>query len=846
MNSNRLCTSRLVLLVAVVSFPHQAEATPQSVAAKEKFFESEVRPLLVENCYQCHSAQADTPFANLRLDNRAGMLKGGDRGPVIVPGDPDASQLIQAVRYRNLEMPPTGKLSGDQIEVLVKWVRLGAPWPEHEAATGNLVGAKPDTSEASLDHWAWQSVSGAAPPAVRKNGWPSHPIDHFILAQLEAKGLKPSPGANRYTLLRRIYFDLTGLPPDPQAIQAFVRDDSEHAFERVVDRLLASPDFGERWGRHWLDLTGYADTLGKGRRIPAKEAWRYRDYVIQSLNSDKPYDRFVREQIAGDVLDWQTDAQRRQQIVATGFLAIGPWALVDADKEQLTMDVVDTQIDRLGRVFQGLTLGCARCHDHKFDPIPTNDYYAMAGIFRSTRTLNGRKTGIFSEVNRVLLPETAAELRQRSAAMKRYQKDLAEAVANQEALKAEEKRLADRRKALQEATDSTKKEQLEKEIEEIEKTLKQAAQQVLLVEFNRPGPPLAIATEDRDVPEDCHLNIRGNPHSLGESVPRGFLSLTSTGPPRIANRRDFKGRYVRSSGRLELAAWLVDPRNPLTARVMVNRIWHHLLGVGLVRTVDNFGTQGEAPSHPELLDYLASRFVQQGWSVKSMIREIVLTSSYRQSSNHNAEAHATDPDNRLLWRANRRRLEAETLRDSMLAISGRLDRTRGGPSLPLDSLENIGFGFPEALAKDAKIGEDVLWRRTVYLPTVRKSQLQQLELLDLFDFPNPDETTGARSVTTVPTQGLYLMNSPFVMQQALLTAKALLNKKELDDSQRIAHLFLRVLNRPVTHPEVSRALEFLARFERDLAVLRPDEPRREAWSRYCHAVLVSNEFLFRG
>ncbi len=818
------------------------------MAAQERFFESEVRPLLVENCYPCHSAQASTPFANLRLDNRAGVLKGGDRGPVIVPGDPEASQLIQAVRYRNLEMPPTGRLSEDQIEVLVKWVQLGAPWPEHEPATDNPAEAKPDTPEASLDHWAWQSVSRAAPPAVRKNGWSGQPIDHFILAQLEAKGLGPSPRADRYTLLRRIYFDLSGLPPDPQAIQAFERDDSEQAFERVVDRLLASPDFGERWGRHWLDLTGYADTLGKGRRIPAKEAWRYRDYVIQAFNSGKPYDRFVREQIAGDVLDWQTDAQRREQIVATGFLAIGPWALVDADKEQLTMDVVDIQIDRLGRVFQGLTLGCARCHDHKFDPVPTDEYYAMAGILRSTRTLNGRKTGVFSDVNRVLLPETAIELRHRSAAMKQYQKDLAEALANREALKAEEKLLADRRKALQEATDSAKKDQLKTEIEESEKTLKQAAQQVLLVEFNRPGPPMAIATADRDVPEDCHINIRGNPHSLGESVPRGFLSLTSVEPPQIANRRDFKGSYVRSSGRLELADWLVDANNPLTARVMANRIWHHLFGAGLVRTVDNFGTQGAAPSHPELLDYLASRFVQQGWSVKGMIREIVLTSTYRQGSNHNDDGHAMDPDNRLLWRAHRRRLEAETFRDSLLAISGRLDLARGGPSLPLGSLDNIGFGFPESLTKDAKLGEDVLRRRTVYLPTVRKSQLQQLELLDLFDFPNPDETTGARSVTTVPTQGLYLMNSPFVKRQALLTAESLLDNKGLDDSQRIAHLFLKVLNRPVTQPEVTRALEFLARFERDLAVLpeRPDKPRREAWSRYCHAVFVSNEFLFRG
>ena len=667
-----------------------------------EFFESKVRPLLARNCYQCHSAEAKILFSNLRLDSRAALLSGGDRGPAIVPGDPSSSQLIQAVRYENLEMPPTGRLSEDQIEVLVEWVEMGAPWPDLEVAGIKVSRGEMDLA-ASHDHWAWKPVQKVSPPSVRATHWPAHPIDNFILKKLEAEGLNPSSNADRYRLLRRVYFDLSGLPPEPEDIEAFVKDDSALAFEKVVDRLLNSPAFGERWARHWLDLTSYADSLGQGRRIPAREAWRYRDYVINAFNSDKPYDRFVQEQVSGDVLPWKTDPERREQIVATGFLAIGPWALVDADKEKLRMDVVDRQIDTLGRVFLGLTLGCARCHDHKFDPIPTREYYAMAGIFRSTRTIDSVMSGGFSDLNRMLLPETPSELSKRALAMEEYQQALRKAQSEHEAIEPEKKRLTDRKKALEEAgtdDDDDAKETLEKEIEEIDKKLKKAKKahdRVKLLEFSRPGPPMAIAAEDRDVPEDCRVNIGGNPHTLGEEVPRGFLSVASPAPgSRIDSHRNLKGLYEgfhQSSGRLELAQWLIDPQNLLLARVMVNRIWHHLFGTGLVRTVDNFGARGEPPSHPQLLDYLASRFVEQGWSIKGMIRQIVLTQTYRQASSHDPKGQEADPDNRLLWRANRRRLEAEAYRDSVLAISTALDRTRGGPTLPLDIPDSVELGF---------------------------------------------------------------------------------------------------------------------------------------------------------
>ncbi|MDE2928943.1 MAG: DUF1553 domain-containing protein [Acidobacteriota bacterium] len=835
------------IIFLTASTPHGVRPTTEQT----EFFESKIRPLLVKNCYQCHSEQAKILYSKLRVDGRASLLNGGTRGAAIVPGDADASQLIQAVRYENLEMPPAGRLTEAQIQALVRWVEIGAPWPDLEIAGAIKTADRQTNQAASENHWAWKPVKKVPSLPVRNNTWPADPIDNFILKKLEARELAPSPDADRYTLLRRVYFDLIGLPPEPEDVAAFVHDDSELAFEKVIDRLLISPGFGERWGRHWLDLTSYADSLGQGRRIPAREAWRYRDYVINAFNSDKPYDRFVQEQVSGDVLPWKTDAERREQLVATGFLAIGPWAVVDSDKEKLRMDVVDQQLDTLGRALQGLTLGCARCHDHKFDPIPTREYYALAGIFRSTRTLNGRMSGGFSDVNRVLLPETPSEMRKRALATEEYQQTLDRFLSEYEAVETEKKRLTDRQKALDEAGTEAK-EELEKELKEIDKKLKEAKDRIRLLEFRRPGPPMAIAVQDRPVPKDCRVNIGGDPHNLGEEVPRGFLSVASPAKAgRIDSHRNLKGLYEgfqKSSGRLELAEWLIDPQNRLLARVMVNRIWHHLFGAGLVRTVDNFGAGGEPPSHPELLDYLASRFVELGWSVKGMIREIVLTGTYRQASNHNLRGHEIDPDNRLLWRANRRRLEAESYRDAVLAISGALDRTRGGPTLPLDIPESIALGFPTALTQDAKVNDEILNRRTIYLPSVRKNQLPQLDLLNLFDFPDPDQTIGARSVTTVPTQSLYLLNSPFLREQALLTARTLLEAGAPDDKTRVSDFFLQALNRPATNQEVEQALDFIAKFEVKLGRLpeASDDSRLNAWARYCHSVFASNEFLFRG
>ncbi len=806
-----------------------------------EFFERQVRPLLARHCYQCHSSQAPTVFAELHLDSEEGLLRGGRSGPAVVPGDPGASRLIQAVRHEpgRISMPPSGKLSEKEIGDLVEWVNRGAPWPEAPAwqsaesasvAPGDRVG-----------HWAWQPLGEPVAPAVEGVRWPLGEIDRFVLAGLESAGLSPVGPADRHALFRRLALDLTGLPPTPEQIRDLVGHDPATALEAAVDRLLASPAFGERWGRHWLDLTGYADTLGLGRRIPARDAWRYRDYVIDSFNADKAYDQFVKEQVAGDVLEFRDDAQRREQVVATGFLAIGPWALVDQDKVQLRMDIVDHQLDTLGRSILGLTIGCARCHDHKFDPLPTREYYALAGIFRSTRTLDGRMSGVFSDVARTQLPETSAELRERSEALQRWELDRTRAAENLARAERLAKDLSERVAAAEAggsapAPVADLKERLAKARREVAAEKTEVAR---IQYYGKPAPPTALALSDDPEPQDASVCLGGNPRNLGESVPRGFLSLVPVdSTPKIANRRLIGVGFQKSSGRLELAEWLADPGNPLTPRVMANRIWHHLFGAGIVASVDNFGLLGERPTHPELLDYLAIRLQRLDWSVKALIREIVLSRTYALASSHSERAAAADPDNRLLWRSNRRRLEAETIRDAVLLVSGSLDRRAGGPSLPLHSRGSVRMGQPPFLEANLELGDAARYRRTVYLPTLRKSQLAEVDVLNLFDFPDPNTVRGRRDVTTVPTQALYLMNSPFLIRRAEAAARALLADDSASDEERVRAFLLRALGRPVSTEDTARARSYLRDTEADLG-------RDGAWARYCHAVFASSEFLFR-
>jgi hypothetical protein len=752
-----------------------------SAQADGDFFERKIRPVLVEKCYSCHSAKAKIVYADLRLDTRAGMQG------VITSGKPEESRLYKALLYQgSAKMPPMGKLSAEVVADFGEWIRGGAVWPqEAPAAVPKQTGKAP-----GLEHWAWK-------PVVRvKTG----SIDGLVEAKLAERGLLPLGDASREVLLRRVTLDLTGLPPSLEEQEAFAREGS---YEEAVDRLLASPAFGERWGRHWLDQTYYADTIEIGRRVPARHAWRYRDYVIDAVNRDVPYPRFIAEQLAGDQLAWTQPEERRANLVATGFLALGPWPLVNADKEQLKMDVVDLQVDMVGRTFLGLTMGCARCHDHKFDPISSQDYYGMAGIFASTRTLAGRLSlGVFSNVNAVALPERPEEMVARAEETRVYWERLTAARTELAGLKGKGK--------------------------EFQKEITAATQAVKLLEYLPVVPPTAHAVVDVDTPADCRINLRGNAHQLGAETPRGAVAFVGKGAK--LDIADF------TSGRKELAEWIGSKENPLTARVAVNRVWHHLFGQGLVATIDNFGTRGGAPSHPELLDYLASEFMGNGWSLKKLVRQIVLSKAYRRSSAGEEKAMAADPENRLLWRMSRRRLEAETIRDAMLAVSGALDRRAGGPALPFHLKGNMNLGQPEFFGDDTKIDPAERMRRTVYQPVLRKSQAPELDLLNLFNFPDSNQITGARQATTIPTQALYLMNAPFVQEMAAALAERVLASGG-GDGERVGVLLRRVYSRGPREGEAERLLAFLAQYGA--------EARGEAWKRLCHSLLMSNEFLYR-
>ncbi|MBL8210778.1 MAG: PSD1 domain-containing protein [Bryobacterales bacterium] len=779
---------------------------PAAPPPDSTFFERKIRPVLAEKCFACHSQNAKIAFANLRLDTKANLAKGSDAGPVLTPGNPTTSRLYQSLLYTGTpKMPPTGKLPDSVIADFRQWITDGAPWPDETPTPSATPAAKANTQ----NHWAWQPIANPPAPPVRNPSWPANPIDNFILAALEARSLTPNPDAPPHLWLRRVSLDLTGLPPTLTEQHAFQQDPN---YEHTVDRLLASPAFGERWGRHWLDQTYFADNIEIGRRVPARHAWRYRDYVIESLNRDVPYDRFLTEQLAGDQLEWTTPLERRRNLTATGLLALGPWPLVNADKEQLRMDVVDLQLDLIGRSMLGLTLGCARCHDHKFDPITLNDYYGMAGILASARTLSGRlDLGVFSNVNQVILPEEPDELTARAAETRDYWSKLTAVRQNLERLRADRKPLD---------KDSPEAKALDKQI--------QAANQLVkLMEFLPPVPPTAHALQEAETPADVPINLRGNAHQLGKLAPRSAIALAGSHQLDIP---DF------TSGRLELAKWIVRKDNPLPARVAVNRIWHHLLGSGLVPTIDNFGTRGGKPSHPDLLDHLATTFVNNGWSVKKLIRAIVLSRTYRQASTPNAAGQEADPENRLHWRANRKRWEAEILRDAMLAVSGQLDPTRGGPTLPFYVEGNMNvLGKPEFLSDHAKLDPATRHRRSIYLPALRKGQVQELDILNLFDFPDTNQITGARPSTTVPTQALYLINAPFVKEQARELAKrSLSGDQSQPDSERIRELIQRVYARPPEPGEIDRLLTYTG-------------PGRqpEAWERLCHTLLISNEFLYR-
>ena len=768
--------------LAATAAPEAVEAPPGPAAIE--FFEKQVRPLLVERCVKCHSGVQ--LGGNLDLSARVTMLQGGDLGPALVPGDPDRSLIIRAIRHTgSTRMPPGGKLADEKIRIIEDWVRMGAPWPGEKPGASTA----PRTSAAfarRATHWSLQPVREPVVPAGPTG---ASPVDRFLDAEFRKAGIRPNPPADRRLLLRRATFDLTGLPPTEAETAAFLDDRSPDAFARVVDRLLASPAYGERWGRHWLDIVRYADSNGRDWDEVFPNAWRYRDWVIRSLNRDLPYDEFVRLQVAGDLMPAGTPEETYDRVIATGFLVMGPKLLAQQDRVQLLLDVIDEQIDTIGKAFLGVSLGCARCHDHKFDAVTTRDYYALAGIFKSTRTLGPtlpRNDRVMYWNERPLAPESASRAAQAHA----------DAVRKMEA-------------ALKACKDSAEKERLSGEL----KALQQKAP---------PPVPMAMAVQEIR-PANMRVHLRGSYQNLGEEAPRGF-------PVYIQGERLPVPR--EGSGRLELARWLTSSSNPLFGRVMVNRVWQGHFGQGLVRTPDNFGTQGEGPTHPALLDYLTRRFVESGWSLKKLHRLVMLTAAYQRSSDYSSAGAARDPENRRFWRVTPRRLEAEALRDAMLLAAGELDRTRGGTLLSKTS------GFP---VKEFPVKYEQP-RRSVYLPVVRGNLY---DVLKSFDFADPCLVVGRRDQTTVAPQALVMLNSPFVTDQARKLAAALL-REPMADTERVESAYQRTVGRQPTSAEVNRTLDFLRDYQAAAvdAISDPQRRTEEAWRSFCQSLLASTEFQF--
>jgi hypothetical protein len=1063
-----------------------------------EFFESNVRPVLVRQCLPCHSSPT-SPMGGLRLDSREAILKGGTRGPAMVPGSPAESLLLRAVRQsESLKMPPSGKLKDAEIAAIAQWIEMGAPWPA-AATSQSAVQAK--------KYWAFVPPSAAPLPEVRNSAWVQSPIDRFVLAALEAKGLTPAAAADKRTLIRRASYDLTGLPPTPEEIRAFLEDTRTDAFARVIDRLLASPHYGERWGRHWLDVARYADSNGLDENLVYRHAYRYRDYVIRAFNQDKPYDVFLKEQLAGDLLPGPvSDAVSFERWTATGFLSLGAKMLAEDDPVKMEMDIVDEQLDTTSRTFMGLTVACARCHDHKFDPIPQADYYSLAGIFRSSKTMENfnvvaqwHEYVLAPEAEREKLKEHKAKIEAKNTEIGRiagaenealrkearakigayllgaldvlryeriplrplksgaqraagsfdrgnaprtlekekpnvekdakgpfyaefdltvtaagsYQLDLLEeetgagtfdiwvndvleqrgkgAVQNREAspdaggwsvagvfpLKAgrivirlehksrfpyyealvvnplargaeapkstdqvarqyginpgflgqwveelrrskgapnsvlyalfaytEKKSLAgnalagwtspaaerfrgylpktreelaaryqelfneaDREwQAVLKTRADAPKEKAERNAVKQEEGLKDARLEAFReLSYGKAGPfsapdnarqyysqgardqlteletdrsaleqatpdlPRAMGISEGPKIANLPIHLRGSHWTLGEEVPRRF--------PRVIAGENQAPIPAGQSGRLQLAEWLARPDHPLTARVMANRIWRWHFGRGIVPSVDNFGRLGEAPTNQPLLDWLALRFVEQGWSMKQLHRTIMLSNTYQMSSAYDKKAAEADPENTLLWRANRRRLEAEAIRDAVTAVTGIIDFTEGGTMLPYKDRDYVS-------STSQRGGADYdLPRRSVYIPVIRSSMY---EMFQAFDLPDPSTPNGDRNSTVVAPQALFMMNASLVLKATRSMADKLLAEKGVDDAARVREVYERALARPPAGSDVDRALTFIAQVEKSMEPRESDAAKRRvfAWQSFCKAMLSTNEFIY--
>ena len=779
--------------------PHAFEALEQWIAmgapwpmSPREFFEARIKPVLESKCFGCHLTE---PQAGLRMDSLEALLKGGKSGPALVKGDADASLLVKAVRYEHdLKMPPTGALPATEVDDIVQWVSEGAVWGQ-----GAGIALQPyEISEEHRQHWAFQPLWQGAVPTPAGAYESANAADRFLLARLESEGLEPSPLASKRTMIRRLTFDLTGLPPTPQEIKDFLADESQTAYADLVERLLRSPRYGERWGRHWLDLVRYADTAGDSGDFPVPEAYKYRNYVIDAFQSDKPYDEFIREQIAGDLLPSHSEPERWSKIVATGYLAIS--RRIGVSPHRLRHITLEDTIDNLGKTFLGLSVQCARCHDHKFDPIPTADYYALYGILDSS-----------------VFPSPGAEhLPYRSNFVYRVGADKAREV------------LAEYEQGITYWNDREREKFREYQSFQNKlittpgrnRIVVWAELQELRAEravFARTEPPLETAYAiGEGVGKDSHIHQAGDPRSTGPEVRRGFLQILGGAklPP------GYEG-----SGRRLLADWIADENNPLTARVMVNRIWHHHFGTGLVGTTSDFGVRGTPPTHPELLDYLARYFIDSDWSVKAMHRLIVHSRAYRQVSFDGGHNFDKDPQNRLVWRFNRRRLDAEQIRDSILAFSGELDLSEGGRH-PFPHRRTYFYRQHEPFAEYFPTN-----RRSVY---IMQGRIQKNPYLDLFDGPDGNLPMSERKSTTTTLQALYLMNSEFMHEQAQAMAERWSADLPVRDDF-LEKATETIFARAPSPQDAEQAASYFA------TAHGTQEQRRAG---YLRAMLASNEFLF--
>ncbi|MCE9608639.1 MAG: PSD1 and planctomycete cytochrome C domain-containing protein [Chthoniobacter sp.] len=828
MTSSRLFLHALTAVLAAGSAWAEGPATPEGL----EFFERKIRPVLAEQCAKCHSAESEKIKGGLLLDSRRDILKGGTTGPAATPGDPEKSAMIEAIRYtdEDFQMPPKHRLTPEQVRDFEEWVRMGLPDPREAKAAAP---AKPAINiDEARKFWSFQPVRDAAVPAVQNAAWTRGEIDRFLLAKMEERGVAPAGDADRRALLRRATYDLTGMPPTPDEMRAFLADSSAEAFAKVVDRLLASPRYGEQWGRHWLDVVRYADTSGCNSDFPVPSAYRYRNYVITAFNADKPYDEFLREQIAGDLLPSSGDEDHFQKVVATGYLA-GARRFGSGNHDfNLTLEDL---LDNMGKTVLGLSLGCARCHDHKFDPVPARDYYALYGIFESSRfafpgTESLKHTQDFTPLiaDRTEAARRLAEGRELAGLDARVKKLNEEKKTVERTAKlAVKKRVALPSLLAGENTpDSTQPivEKPPRTAQDVQRDLDATKTRQEELVKSADAYPKAYAVMDRDTPGNARLHKKGDVRSPGEEVPRGFLTVLGgqTLPPES-----------RGSGRRELADWLTDRANPLTARVMVNRIWQYHFGRGLVKTPNDFGTRGERPTHPELLDWLAQRFVESGWSVKAMHRTMMLSRAYQMASDATPAAAEKDANNDLLSHFNRRRLSAEELRDSILVIAGTLDPSPGGPH-PFTRESTWEYTQHKQFFGDFPTN-----KRSVYL---MQQRLRRQAFLATFDGADTNATTAIRPVSNTPLQALWMMNAKFAHEQAAALAERV-TRDFPDETERLSRLSELTLGRPAEPDEIKAAQEYLAQAGNALTIPAEQRPQA-ALASYCRVLLGANEFVF--